>query len=350
MSKIASTNGNGHGNAAEKIGKPETVNLPINLLRAALACASKEETRHYLNGVYLHAVDDNLRIVATDGHRLFVASVACTDMPSWAKDGIIIGSASNLKGKLDFISKDSSSCHVTYAKGAPSAHLSDLFNEATFRCDLVAGTFPNYQAVVGGISFDTTTATDETLEQAEFKPVSFNAEYIRQVGQVAKLISAEKDVSISVYARKAHEPTVITFPECPQAMMILMPVRQDKGLQGPVREMLSPAIKGTLAALRAHYTRNLKAASDSKDRAEAAVYEAKAAEFEARIKAIMDHAGDPSAIEGPKATADKPKADTTSKPKDAATKSQASKAKAKASKPKAEAPEATETKVAEAVH
>jgi len=37
---------------------------------------STEETRYYLNGVYLHVVEDNLRAVATDGHRL-----ARVDMP-----------------------------------------------------------------------------------------------------------------------------------------------------------------------------------------------------------------------------------------------------------------------------
>lgn len=37
---------------------------------------STEETRYYLNGVYLHVIEDKLRAVATDGHRL-----ARIDMP-----------------------------------------------------------------------------------------------------------------------------------------------------------------------------------------------------------------------------------------------------------------------------
>ena len=36
---------------------------------------SNEQTRYYLNGVYLHARDDKLRLVATDGHRLGWADV-----------------------------------------------------------------------------------------------------------------------------------------------------------------------------------------------------------------------------------------------------------------------------------
>lgn len=37
---------------------------------------STEETRYYLNGIYLHAVEGKLRAVATDGHRLALADAA----------------------------------------------------------------------------------------------------------------------------------------------------------------------------------------------------------------------------------------------------------------------------------
>ena len=43
---------------------------------------STEETRYYLNGIYLHATDNNgvatLRAVATDGHRLAQVGSAVT--------------------------------------------------------------------------------------------------------------------------------------------------------------------------------------------------------------------------------------------------------------------------------
>lgn len=40
------------------------------LVAPCVHCISTEETRYYLNGVYLHAVDGRLIAVATDGHRL----------------------------------------------------------------------------------------------------------------------------------------------------------------------------------------------------------------------------------------------------------------------------------------
>src|SRR3546814_9350166 len=65
-----------------------------------MAAVSTEETRYYLNGVYLHHVQDwTWRAVATDGHRLMIADLALPDatgvLPTiegakaWG-DGIII--------------------------------------------------------------------------------------------------------------------------------------------------------------------------------------------------------------------------------------------------------------------
>jgi DNA polymerase III sliding clamp (beta) subunit (PCNA family) len=44
--------------------------IPTDLLKAALFCASSEETRYYLKGVHLSTSG---HMVTTDGHRRFVA-------------------------------------------------------------------------------------------------------------------------------------------------------------------------------------------------------------------------------------------------------------------------------------
>ncbi len=43
-------------------------------LEAVRPAICHEETRYYLNGILMHAVDDRLHLVATDGHRLHRAS------------------------------------------------------------------------------------------------------------------------------------------------------------------------------------------------------------------------------------------------------------------------------------
>lgn len=57
----------GDGVAAAQIAEREL----HRLLSDTIPCISTEETRYYLNGVYMHAKEDGtLRAVATDGHRL----------------------------------------------------------------------------------------------------------------------------------------------------------------------------------------------------------------------------------------------------------------------------------------
>ncbi|AGT09335.1 DNA polymerase III subunit beta [Paracoccus aminophilus] len=63
---------------AEMDGEHEAITLPEGALRKVLDtcrhCISSEETRYYLNGVYIHAVEGLLAGVATDGHRLALCS------------------------------------------------------------------------------------------------------------------------------------------------------------------------------------------------------------------------------------------------------------------------------------
>lgn len=47
--------------------------IPTDLLKAALYCASSEESRCYLRGVHLATTG---HLVTTDGHRMFVAKLA----------------------------------------------------------------------------------------------------------------------------------------------------------------------------------------------------------------------------------------------------------------------------------
>lgn len=69
------------GNVA---GQAVTVAIPEATLHRAIACVrhaiSTEETRYYLNGIFLDTEDGRLRTVATDGHRL-AAYQTDTDWP-----------------------------------------------------------------------------------------------------------------------------------------------------------------------------------------------------------------------------------------------------------------------------
>lgn len=59
---------------AEPTDEPVLTTIAEGTLRKMLdtcrPCISTEETRYYLNGIYLHAINSKLTAVATDGHRL----------------------------------------------------------------------------------------------------------------------------------------------------------------------------------------------------------------------------------------------------------------------------------------
>jgi DNA polymerase III sliding clamp (beta) subunit (PCNA family) len=50
-----------------------SIEINADILRAALICTSTEETRYYLQGVSIEPNARDLRVVSTDGHRLFCA-------------------------------------------------------------------------------------------------------------------------------------------------------------------------------------------------------------------------------------------------------------------------------------
>ncbi|WP_306049229.1 DNA polymerase III subunit beta [Oceaniradius stylonematis] len=49
------------------------------MLRRTMGAISTEETRYYLNGVFAHEIDGQLRFVATDGHRMYMQDVTAPD-------------------------------------------------------------------------------------------------------------------------------------------------------------------------------------------------------------------------------------------------------------------------------
>jgi DNA polymerase-3 subunit beta len=107
---------------------------------------STEETRYYLNGIYLHAAISNdvkvLRAVATDGHRLARIEMP---LPEGAENipGVILPRKTVMElRKL-----------IDEAQGAVQVTLSDTrvrfaFGEAVLVSKLIDGAFPDYERVI----------------------------------------------------------------------------------------------------------------------------------------------------------------------------------------------------------
>jgi len=107
---------------------------------------STEETRYYLNGIYLHVAQregvDVLRAVATDGHRLASVEVPLPDGAS-GMPGVILPrkTVSELRKLIDEIGDD-----VTIALSETKVRFS--FDDAVMSSKLIDGTFPDYARVI----------------------------------------------------------------------------------------------------------------------------------------------------------------------------------------------------------
>ena len=133
------------------LSTPELVSL-IDKTRFAV---STEETRYYLNGIYLHSITEKgkaqLKAVATDGHRLarfeLPAPKGASDIP-----GIII--PRKTIGEIRKLLEDSEAeVEVSVSDTKIRFTLSSL----TLTSKLIDGTFPEYQRVIP-------TGNDKVLE------------------------------------------------------------------------------------------------------------------------------------------------------------------------------------------
>lgn len=122
-----------------------TADLKLLIDRTRFAI-STEETRYYLNGIYLHATRDNgidvLRAVATDGHRLARAQIA---LPAGAADmpGVIVPrkTIAELRKLLD-----EATAAVEVAVSATKIRFS--VERAVLTSKLIDGTYPDYARVI----------------------------------------------------------------------------------------------------------------------------------------------------------------------------------------------------------
>ncbi len=129
---------------------PHSFQLPAKMLRTLIDrtrfAISTEETRYYLNGIYLHAASDDanpvLRAVATDGHRLARMDVPLPDGAA-AMPGIIVPRKTiNELRKL-----------IDEADGDIDVSLSDTkirfaIDGIVLTSKLIDGTFPDYNRVI----------------------------------------------------------------------------------------------------------------------------------------------------------------------------------------------------------
>jgi len=125
---------------------PHRFGLEASLLRSIVDrtrfAISTEETRYYLNGIYMHAAGEIMRAVATDGHRLAKVEASLPDgaqgMPGVIVPRKTVGELRKLIDETD---------------GSVEVALSDsrvrfAFDKVELTSKLIDGTFPDYERVI----------------------------------------------------------------------------------------------------------------------------------------------------------------------------------------------------------
>ncbi|HRK24240.1 MAG TPA: DNA polymerase III subunit beta [Beijerinckiaceae bacterium] len=173
---------------------------------------STEETRYYLNGIYLHCVAGEagavLRAVATDGHRLAQAD---TPAPAGASGmpGVIVP-----KKTVAEIQKLLAEASGEVKVELSSAKVRFTTGSVVFTSKLIDGTFPDYARVIP-------TRNDKrlTVELAEFAgSVDRVSTISSERGRAVKLALADGKLTLSVNnpdAGQATEELSVDYGETP---------------------------------------------------------------------------------------------------------------------------------------
>ena len=166
--------------------------VPTAMLKAALVCASTEQARYYLNGVY---VDPTGFLVSTDGHRAFVSKIDIIDAPSF--DGWIIPRDA-LKRALTGYKADTIEISPT--------RVGDVATQP------IDATYPDWRRVV---------PSELSGVVAQFNPA-----YIADMGKIGDLLRGKRKGALAAHVHHNGEgPAGITFPEIDDAFAVLMPIR-----------------------------------------------------------------------------------------------------------------------------
>ena len=246
---------------------PHQFKLPARELRALIDrtrfAISTEETRYYLNGIYLHATTVKdipiLRAVATDGHRLARVEMPLPDGAS-GMPGVIVPrkTVAELRKLLEDVDED---VEVSLSE----SKIRFGFRDTILISKLIDGTFPDYERVIpttnrkilevdcklfkdavdrvstisseksravklslsgdamtlSATSADAGTATEEIEVRYNADPleIGFNSRYLLDIAQQIEGETAE------VALADATAPTIIRDVSDVSALYVLMPMR-----------------------------------------------------------------------------------------------------------------------------
>jgi len=171
--------------------------IPTDLLKAALYCASNEESRYYLRGVHLATSG---HMVTTDGHRLF-----CAKLVEAVSQDVIIP-IDTVKAALKLAGKKAETLELN----------GNTLGGITFTP--VDGTFPDWRRVIPPIDGYTTAA--------DGKAAHFNPDYVYDIGQMSRALGSKNGTAFQIHGWDSGSPHGVTFAGREDCFAVIMPMRQ----------------------------------------------------------------------------------------------------------------------------
>lgn len=178
---------------------PHSFTIPAATLRQTIDrtrfAISTEETRYYLNGIFMHVTDEAkpaLRAVATDGHRLARVAIERPEGADGMPDVIVPRKAvAEVRKLLDEMDGD---VQVSLSE----SKIRFAFENAVLTSKLIDGTFPDYSRVIP-------TANDRLLR--------INAKELAQGVDRVSTIATEKTRAVKLSLDTNKVTLSVTSPE-----------------------------------------------------------------------------------------------------------------------------------------
>jgi len=171
--------------------------IATDLLKAALLCASNEESRYYLRGVHLSTTG---HMVTTDGHRLFCAKLA------EAVPADVIIPLDTVKAALKLAGKKAQTIELN----------GNTLGGVVFTP--VDGTFPDWRRVIPPV--------DGYRQHDDRAPAHFNPDYIYDLGQMARALGSKTGTSFKIHCWDDESPHGVTFANRNDCFAVILPMRQ----------------------------------------------------------------------------------------------------------------------------
>ena len=161
-------------------------NLKALISKTAFAMGN-QDWRHYLNGLYLSIEDTVITSVATDAHRLAMATLGLNEGVAEQITGIVPRKSINEIGKL----VGDSSENIILQLGSSSINVD--ISGTTFSSKLIEGKFPDYEQVIPSGDSSTLSINRKSLSESLSRVSVLSSEKFRGI----RIVTSDNLINIS---------------------------------------------------------------------------------------------------------------------------------------------------------